>query len=96
MIFLLFTTLNCKGCLAFNRQVYKLAHQFGADVRLYDFDDSKHLMRNLAAARKYDLNRTPTLILECGGREIFRGEGDESGNVTKNVENLLSKKSEDL
>ena len=89
MTLLLFTTLNCKWCREFNKTVAEFVKKYGVHIKIYDIENEKNLSMNIAAMRKYSLDKTPTLIIKNNEVEVFRVETTLSEESLKTITELL-------
>jgi len=68
MRILLFTVLNCIACDAHRKQVIELCRNCYVSLNIYDIDDPRYLTTSLAAMRKWNIQKTPSIVVldECG------------------------------
>lgn len=63
MRILLFTMLSCMACNAHRKEVTELTRNALVSLNVYDIDDPRYLTINLGAMRKWNIQKTPSIVV---------------------------------
>lgn len=73
---ILFTTTKCRSCVKHTTDFSNLLEEKNIEYRIYDLDDEKYFYRAMENIRKYNLRKTPSIvILGEEGKLIKKIEG---------------------
>lgn len=78
----LYTVGNCISCGVHKKEVEKVLIKNAIPLKIIDVDDEKYLYMALSAMRKYEILKTPAIV-------VFRG--DEMIAVIEGIQNTIEK-----
>lgn len=90
MRILLFTILGCVGCDSHRRDLEKLCARLSVSLNVYNIDDPRYFQMSLHAMRKYEVRKTPSIVvLSEDGEAITVIQGIR--HTLEKIEVLISK-----